>query len=91
MFLPSSFVKNMRGVFAFFESKTQEISMSIDAGRLIPLYFRHDETVVQVTFFLSLKVVQFLLSREINLLSASNDVLASITATARDLFMKVQN
>lgn len=52
---------------------------------MIPLYFKHETRVVHVTAFLSLPAVQFLLSSETNLLSASNDVDASITATARDL------
>lgn len=76
----------MRGVFGFFESKTHEISMSIDVGRLMPLYFKHDTTVVHVTCFLSPPTVQFLLSNDTSLLSASNEVVASMTATARDLF-----
>lgn len=75
----------MRGVLVFFESRTHEISMSIDAGRLLPLYLRHDVIFVHVTFFPAFTSVQFLLSNEINLLSDPKTVLASITATGRDL------
>jgi hypothetical protein len=61
--------------------------MSIVAGRLIPLYFKQELTVVHVTFFLSLDSEQFLLSSEISLFSDPKTVYASIPATGRDLFM----
>lgn len=50
----------------------------------MPLYLRHELIPVHVTLLPSLNV-QLLSSNEINLVSASKAVVASITATGRDL------
>ena len=57
----------------------------ICGGRLIPLYFKHELTVVQVTCLRSRIVVHFLSSRLTSFESISNVVVASTTATGRDL------
>lgn len=53
-------------------------------GRLTPLYFKHELIPVQVTLLPSL-TEQLLSSNEISLESTSKAVVASITATGRDL------
>lgn len=56
----------------------------MDCGKLTPLYLRHELIAVHVTLLPS-RTVQFLSSNEINLVSVSKAVVASITATGRDL------
>lgn len=57
----------------------------IVSGKLKPLYFRQELIDVQVTCFPCLRVVHFLSSSEIYLVSDWKLVVASITATGRDL------
>ncbi len=59
----------------------------IYCGRFTPLYMRQELIVVHVTLLPSLSV-QALSSSEINFVSVSNAVVASITATGRDLKKK---
>lgn len=59
--------------------------LPIVGGKLIPLYLRQELIDVQVTCFPCLRVVHFLSSSEIYLVSDWKLVVASTTATGRDL------
>lgn len=65
------------------------VYLPICAGKLIPLYFKHELTVAQVTFLWSRMVVQGLSSRFTSLELTSNVVVASTLATGRDLYGKL--